>query len=445
MRRPHPAHRPAQRPAHRPRPILTLLALGALCTAPLTAGCGGGEEDGIIGSVDGPALAARSVAVDLGELWEGETRRHSFVLESVGTEPFVIVERSNSCGCSEIEWFEEDAQGARTPYTTGEPLEPGHRLVVDVVFDSTGRPGAFDDALRLYSPHPEAPRVPLGIRAFIRPLLDVTSVEGGLDGVAGALAEAGQRQAGNALAQSGRFVDLGVVQLGSASGATATLTSNAGPLALTVGDEGRPPAFEAELVPLEPDDQGRAEGFELRVTLAGDAPAGPQLGTLTLVSDQLGGDDRPLVSRVHVQAVVRGLVESVGGRAAFGALDAGMGATVNVPVLATDPELELPTDPKLELEAFLDAPQGDEDVSDWFRASWEAEGGQGRLDLELLPLPEGRFGTFQGVVRIPLGLEAQPRLEVPFVGTATGLAGPAARFIGPQLPPPGAGAAEDEG
>jgi|GEM_PF-6111362 len=420
-------------------PLLALLLAAS--------GCGGSGGT----AVDGPALAARSVEVDFGDLWEGEKRRHTFELESVGTEPFRVVERANSCGCSEIAWFEADAAGERAPYTAGEPIEPGHRLIVEVEFDSSGRVGHFDDALRLYSPHPSAPRIPLAIRAHIRPLLAVESVEGGLEGVAGTLSVAAHRQAGNALAEQGRFVDLGLVQLGDPSaGAVAILASNAGPLALRVGEEGRPPGLAVALEPQDADAQGRAERWRLAVTVADGAQAGTQLGTVALVSDRLGADGEPLVCRVHVQAVVRGLVEFVGGRVGFGVLDAGGSALRSVPVVTTDPAVELPDAPAIEIAALLAGPHGDEEVSDWFRATWIVEDGRNRLDLELLPLPEGRFGTFEGVVRVDLGLALQPELEVPFVGTATGLRAPGPRLVGPELPTPGSaasgtGAADEEG
>lgn len=424
---------------HRPRlPALLPRAL-AVALSTLGAACGdGGAPAGR--SLEGPALATRSDRAEFGDLWEGESRRHTFELESVGSEPIVIAERLDSCGCTSLEWYEVDAAGERRPYATGEPIEPGHRLVLEVLFDSTGRDGHFDQPITLYPAAASVERIPLHLVATIRPLLAVEALEGVATGPEAVLAAAAQRRAGNSNADAGRFVDLGTVRLGTTASATATLRSNAGPLALEVLERGLPPGVVARVEPFdgarEPaaNTSGRSERWKLFIELDPGAQPGPRLGTLTLASDLHAPDGSPITARVHVQALVRGLVEVAGGRVGFQALDAGATASRTVGVVARE-ELELPEDPAVEVVAVLDGPHAEQDVSHWFEAHWTREGaGRAQVEIRLGPLPPEQFGVFEGEVRIALDLAAQPVLTVPFVGTATGLASPSTSPAGPESP-----------
>ncbi|QDU85425.1 hypothetical protein Pla163_25540 [Planctomycetes bacterium Pla163] len=404
-------------------PFLLLVALAA-------SACDGGAER----TIEGPAFATESAVAEFGDLWEGETRRHSFRLESVGTEPIVVQERLDTCGCSAIEWFEVEPDGTRTPYVTNEPIEPGHVLQLDVTFDSSGRRGPFDQPIRLYGPF-TGERAELRLVANIRSLLEVEGTDGALAPADAALALAGAVYAGNNEARGGRFVDLGAIMQGQSGAAQVTLASQAGPVALSItGDP--PPDVLAALTPLDPDARGRAERWRLDVELDREARVGSRLGTLTLLSDLEGSTGQTVTSRIHVQAAVRGRIEVVGGRVAFGTLDAGVPAVRDAFIAILDVDVELPRAPELELVAMLDGPHAEEDVSSWFSARWRA----GTVDspaavtITAGPLPQGRFGAFDGVVRVPLGDPRQPWLEIPFAGTATGVPVPGSTTSGPTLP-----------
>lgn len=412
-----------------------LLALALAASA-----CDSGAER----TIEGPAFATESARAEFGDLWEGETRRYSFLLESVGTEPIIVQERLDTCGCSAIEWFEIDLDGTRTPYATNEPIEPGHVLQLDVTFDSTGRRGPFDQPIRLYGPF-SGGRAELSLVANIQPLLEVQGMQSALDPSNAALALAGAAYAGNNEARGGRFVDLGAVMQGQSGAAEVILASLAGPVALSITGD-RPPDVLAVLTPLEPDDEGRADRWRLAIELDSAAQVGSRLGTLTLASDQVGATGQTITSRVHVQAAVRGRVEVLGGRVAFGTLDAGIPTVREAFIAVLDLEVELPQKPELELRAFLDGPHAEEEITDWFDARWRpgTVGSPAAVTITAGPLPKGRYGAFEGVVRIPLLDPGQPWLEIPFSGTATGVPVPASSTPGPTQPqgsdPAGAGA-----
>jgi hypothetical protein len=385
-------------------------------------------------TIEGPAFSTESAVADFGELWEGETRRHTFRLTSVGTEPIVVQERLDTCGCSAIEWFEIEPDGTRTAYTTNEPIEPGNVLQLDVTFDSSGRRGPFDQPIRLYGPF-SGGRAELSLVANIRPLLEVEGSDGALAPSDAALALAGAVYAGNHEARGGRFVDLGAVMQGQSGAAVVTLASQTGPVVLAITGE-PPPDVVAALRPLEPDARGRAERWRLDVELDPDARVGSRLGTLTLASDQVGSTGQTITSRIHVQAAVRGRVEVVGGRVSFGSLDAGDPVERDAFIAILDVDVELPGEPELELVAVLDGPHAEEVVSSWFSARWRP----GTIDSSAAvtitagPLPAGRFGAFDGLVRVPLDDPRQPWLEIPFSGTATGVPVPGSATSGPTLP-----------
>lgn len=67
---------------------------------------------------------------DFGEIEEGRTVTHTFVLTNRGAEPLVLRSVRPSCGCT-------------TPSFTTEPIEPGGAGEIVVEFDSQGRPGPF--------------------------------------------------------------------------------------------------------------------------------------------------------------------------------------------------------------------------------------------------------------------------------------------------------------
>jgi len=398
-------------------------ALAALC---LLLAVGAASCDGAPPQPQGMAFAMRNDAgarKDFGHLWEGEVRSHTFRLESVGSEPIRVVERLDSCGCSSVEWFVVGADGERRPYTKGDPIPRGEALELDIVFDSRGRSGDFDQPITLYVPFPQSPKIELRLAARIEPLLGVGGAQSDLSNTDAALRLQAAALSGSLAAQAGRFLDLGTVPAGQGASGRLELVSNAGAIALRVVGPPMPDAT-LDLRPIEPGPDGRAERFELAVAILPDAPAGVRLGSIELVSDVLGGDGRPVSSFVRVQAEVRGHVEAEPAYLDFDLVDAKVPFERSTALVLGPTVAGWTPGPQPTVEAELEAPEGPVDIGAWFTAELVGEPGAMAVRLRCNGLPERPFGPFRGRVRVDLGLAAQPTLDIRFGGTSTGLVVP---------------------
>ncbi len=65
---------------------------------------------------------------DYGTVKEGEKVSHTYTFTNTGNEPLIISSAKGSCGCTVPKW-------------PSEPIAPGAKGVIDVVFDSKGKPG----------------------------------------------------------------------------------------------------------------------------------------------------------------------------------------------------------------------------------------------------------------------------------------------------------------
>ena len=65
---------------------------------------------------------------DFGSVKEGEKVKHTYKFKNTGKEPLIISTAKGSCGCTVPKW-------------PSEPIPPGGSGVIDVEFDSKGKPG----------------------------------------------------------------------------------------------------------------------------------------------------------------------------------------------------------------------------------------------------------------------------------------------------------------
>jgi len=99
------------------------------------AGCksgqSGGETDGKTTegqSKTPPRMDFEQVFYDFGNITQGEKVSYSFEFENTGGSPLVIEDAFASCGCTVPEYDKE-------------PLAPGNKSLIEVIFDSSGRRG----------------------------------------------------------------------------------------------------------------------------------------------------------------------------------------------------------------------------------------------------------------------------------------------------------------
>lgn len=75
---------------------------------------------------------------DFGTIKEGAQATHEFKFKNTGKEPLLVTNVQPSCGCT-------------TPKWTKEPIKPGEEGSITAVYNSNGRPGAFNKQLTITS------------------------------------------------------------------------------------------------------------------------------------------------------------------------------------------------------------------------------------------------------------------------------------------------------
>ena len=75
---------------------------------------------------------------DFGSVKEGEKVKHTYKFKNTGSEPLIISSAKGSCGCTVPKW-------------PSEPIAPGASGVIDVEFDSKGKPGKQTKSCLLYT------------------------------------------------------------------------------------------------------------------------------------------------------------------------------------------------------------------------------------------------------------------------------------------------------
>ena len=74
------------------------------------------------------SIAFEETDFDFGTVDDGEKVRHTYKFKNTGNEPLIISSAKGSCGCTVPKW-------------SSDPIAPGQTGVIDVEFDSKGKPG----------------------------------------------------------------------------------------------------------------------------------------------------------------------------------------------------------------------------------------------------------------------------------------------------------------
>jgi hypothetical protein len=106
-------------------------------------------------SVDGPAITFIVNQADLGDLRQGEKAEYLFEFTNMGNKPLVIQNVISTCGCTVPQWPKE-------------PVKPGEKSVLKVVFDSSGKIGRQNKIITIRSNVP-GPDKKLRISAMVLP------------------------------------------------------------------------------------------------------------------------------------------------------------------------------------------------------------------------------------------------------------------------------------
>ncbi len=92
---------------------------------------------------------------DFGKLNEGPIAKYAFEVTNTGTAPVVISNAMASCGCTTPEWSKD-------------PIMPGAKSVINVGYNTSGRPGNFTKTITVTS-NAENSTVVLTIKGAVTP------------------------------------------------------------------------------------------------------------------------------------------------------------------------------------------------------------------------------------------------------------------------------------
>ena len=86
----------------------------------------------------GPKISFTEKSFNFGDIKQGETVEHVFMFENVGNEPLIISDVKTTCGCTAPEWPRE-------------PITPGAKANIKVVFNSAGKMGVQNKVVTILS------------------------------------------------------------------------------------------------------------------------------------------------------------------------------------------------------------------------------------------------------------------------------------------------------
>jgi hypothetical protein len=85
-----------------------------------------------------PVIKFETITHDFGKIKEGTLATYSFVFQNTGKSPLILTNVQASCGCTAPEWPKE-------------PIMPGQKAAIKVVYNSYGRPGVFTKTVLVHS------------------------------------------------------------------------------------------------------------------------------------------------------------------------------------------------------------------------------------------------------------------------------------------------------
>jgi len=195
---------------------------------------------------------------DFGTVYSGAVVEHTFALESAGSDDLVISKIKPSCGCTVADTEVVHADGTRERYEIKKPLPPGTRLELHAKIDTTGRRGAQNKPISIYCNDPEGVKR-VTMLMTIEPAIDARP----------------------------DHLRLGRMAVGETrEGAVVLESRHDERLALEVRATELPAGFAYELVPRDPDAEGRARVWDLGVTLGPDVLPGRVAVKLSIMTDQ---------------------------------------------------------------------------------------------------------------------------------------------------------------
>lgn len=106
---------------------------------------------------DGARIEFAEKSFDFGTIREADgSVSHTFEFTNTGSEPLIIIDASASCGCTRPEFPKE-------------PIKPGGKGKIKVIYNPAGRPGEFNRKVKIRTNAKGGKRVTLKITGTVIP------------------------------------------------------------------------------------------------------------------------------------------------------------------------------------------------------------------------------------------------------------------------------------
>lgn len=86
----------------------------------------------------GPKIVFAEKSYDFGNIKQGDRVEHVFEFENTGNEPLILSDVRTTCGCTAPEWPRE-------------PITPGSKAKMKVIFNSSGKMGVQNKVITVMS------------------------------------------------------------------------------------------------------------------------------------------------------------------------------------------------------------------------------------------------------------------------------------------------------
>ena len=341
-----------------------------------------------------------------GRVMQGSVQEHTFALTNTGTEDLIIKQVKPTCGCTVAQVFAEDDKGEIVAYTFGEPIAPGRNVQVPAKLHTKNKSGHQNTRINVFSNDPRG-TVQLGLEADIDPFFNIAP----------------------------RFLNFGQISAGDVVTKKAVISTSKGtPVALTLVEQSLPPGAQSELVPVDPDGEGKAARWDLTVTLGPDLVEGNLARAVMVTSNvEIPGDDTLVHGEAaKYQASITLSAQVVGPFSynppylSMGLVRPGQVASRTVQIESHDDEYSFANSIPEVRVVGLQNPGTDTfrewDYADRFTTTIRPVEGKNAIDVELRleGMPDTATGSFRGTLVIELGHKDKKQIALVITGVCRG-------------------------
>jgi hypothetical protein len=333
-----------------------------------------------------------------GKVMEGAVLSHAFALKADGEGELVIKQVKPTCGCTIAKVLVEEDDGTYVPYGFGDTISQGRGIRIGATLHTKNKRGHQKSRINIFSNDPRG-TIQLGLEAEVESFFTLNP----------------------------KHVSFEPMTVGEVQEHVVKInTSKAERIKLDLVPADLPKGMAAELTAIDEDAEGKANRWDLRVTLGPDVNEGSVGHTLALRSDKLieGADALPNglqpVYELSVSAVGRitGMISVNPAYIAMGLVRPGQVVSRTVTIESHDTEFSF-GEPPITVVGM--------DGGEWEHAgrfTTIARPVEGKnavaVEIRLDGMPEDVSGSFRGKVLIEVGHPTKPKVELTMTGVCRG-------------------------